>query len=134
MILTGFQALNKLLGQQVYTTQDQLGGPHIMVPNGVTHELVSNDQSGVEAILRWLSFVPCTTTSDPRHLLAGARVGGEWLPGFCDDGTFHEYMEGWGKTVVVGRGRVGGLPVGIIAVETRSVQRHIPADPADLKS
>ena len=49
MILTGFQALNKLLGQQVYTTQDQLGGPHIMVPNGVTHELVSNDQSGVEA-------------------------------------------------------------------------------------
>ena len=112
MILTGFQALNKLLGQQVYTTQDQLGGPHIMVPNGVTHELVSNDQSGVEAILRWLSFVPCTTTSiprvmqsrdpisrevgfapskepyDPRHLLTGARVGGEWLPGFCDDGTF----------------------------------------------
>jgi acetyl-CoA carboxylase/biotin carboxylase 1 len=158
MILTGFQALNKLLGQQVYTTQDQLGGPHIMVPNGVTHELVSNDQSGVEAILRWLSFVPATTSSiprvmasrdpisrevgfaptkepyDPRHLLAGARVGGEWLPGFCDDGTFHEYMEGWGKTVVVGRGRVGGLPVGIIAVETRSVQRHIPADPADMKS
>jgi acetyl-CoA carboxylase/biotin carboxylase 1 len=158
MILTGFQALNKLLGQQVYTTQDQLGGPHIMVPNGVTHELVGNDQSGVEAILRWLAFIPCTTTSiprvmksldpisrevgfapskepyDPRHLLAGARVGGEWLPGFCDDGTFHEYMEGWGKTVVVGRGRVGGLPVGIIAVETRSVQRHIPADPADLKS
>ena len=36
--------------------------------------------------------------------------------------------------MVVGRGRVGGLPVGIIAVETRSVQRHIPADPADLKS
>jgi acetyl-CoA carboxylase/biotin carboxylase 1 len=158
MILTGFQALNKLLGQQVYTTQDQLGGPHIMVPNGVTHELVGNDQSGVEAILRWLSFIPCTTSSiqrvmqskdpisrevgfapskepyDPRHLFTGARVSGEWLPGFCDDGTFHEYMEGWGKTVVVGRGRVGGLPVGIIAVETRSVQRHIPADPADMKS
>merc|ERR1719480_165750 len=55
MILTGYQALNKLLGQQVYTTQDQLGGPHIMVPNGVTHELVHNDSEGVEAILRWLS-------------------------------------------------------------------------------
>merc|ERR1719201_2629017 len=158
MILTGYLALNKLLGQQVYTTQDQLGGPNIMVPNGVTHELVGNDQSGVDSILRWLAFIPCTTTSiprvmksrdpisrevgfvpskepyDPRHLLTGARVGGEWLPGFCDDGTFHEYMEGWGKTVVVGRGRVGGLPVGIIAVETRSVQRHIPADPADMKS
>merc|ERR1719502_958442 len=58
MILTGYQALNKLLGQQVYTTQDQLGGPHIMAPNGVTHELVNNDQSGVDSILRWMSFVP----------------------------------------------------------------------------
>jgi len=155
MILTGYQALNKLLGQQVYTTQDQLGGPHIMVPNGVTHELVRNDRAGVEAILKWLSFVPKDTASlpplispidpltrqikffppsapyDPRHMLAGVRVDGEWQGGFCDEGSFHEYMEGWGKTVVVGRGRVGGLPIGIIAVETRAVERHIPADPAN---
>jgi acetyl-CoA carboxylase/biotin carboxylase 1 len=158
MILTGFDALNKLLGQQVYTTQDQLGGPHIMVPNGVTHELVGNDQSGVDSILGWLSFVPKDVNSappllatndpvtrevafmptktpyDPRHMLAGARVDGEFLPGFCDEGTFKEYMEGWGKTVVVGRGRVGGLPVGIIAVETRSTERLIPADPASRES
>jgi len=158
MILTGFQALNKLLGQQVYTTQDQLGGPHIMVPNGVTHELVANDQDGVEAILHWLTYVPETVWSiprvlpttdpvtrkvrfmpskspyDPRHMLAGAKVGGEWQGGFCDEGSFKEYMEGWGKTVVVGRGRVGGLPIGIVAVETRAVTRHIPADPADMNS
>merc|ERR1712190_174578 len=37
-------------------------------------------------------------------------------------------------TVIVGRGRLGGLPVGIVAVETRSVERHIPADPADSTS
>merc|ERR1740121_3157330 len=158
MILTGFQALNKLLGQQVYTTQDQLGGPHIMVPNGVTHQLVHNDQDGVEAILHWLSFVPENVVAlppmvpptdtlarkvqfmpsaspyDPRHMLAGVKVNGEWQGGFCDEGSFQEYMEGWGKTVVTGRGRLGGLPVGIVAVETRSVERHIPADPADIKS
>merc|ERR1712048_986036 len=158
MILTGYQALNSVLGQQVYTSQDQLGGPHIMVPNGVTHELVRNDQDGVEAILRWLAFVPDRVTSvppilsamdpidreiqfmptkspyDPRHMLAGVKIAGEFQPGFCDEGSFHEYMEGWGKTVVVGRGRVGGLPVGIVAVETRSVVRHIPADPADSTS
>jgi len=158
MILTGYEALNKLLGQQVYTTQDQLGGPHIMVPNGVTHELVRNDQDGVEAILRWLAFVPDRVTSvppivsaadpiereiqfmptkspyDPRHMLAGVKIAGEFHRGFCDEGSFHEYMEGWGKTVVVGRGRLGGLPVGIVAVETRSVVRHIPADPADSTS
>lgn len=158
IILTGYQALNKLLGQQVYTTQDQLGGPHIMVPNGVTHQLVQNDQDGVEAILHWLSYVPANiatlprflapadsierkvqfmptkTPYDPRHMLAGVRVDGEWQGGFCDEGSFQEYMDGWGKTVVIGRGRLGGLPVGIVAVETRAVMRHIPADPADLKS
>jgi hypothetical protein len=34
---TGYSALNKLLGREVYTSQDQLGGPQIMAPNGVSH-------------------------------------------------------------------------------------------------
>jgi len=34
MILTGYSALNKLLGKNVYSSQDQLGGPQVMVPNG----------------------------------------------------------------------------------------------------
>merc|ERR1719203_2499628 len=58
IILTGFSALNKLLGREVYNSQDQLGGPQIMVPNGVTHEMVQDDQEGVASILQWLSFVP----------------------------------------------------------------------------
>jgi acetyl-CoA carboxylase/biotin carboxylase 1 len=44
MILTGYSALNKLLGKEVYTSQDQLGGPQVMYPNGVTHEVVQNDK------------------------------------------------------------------------------------------
>jgi acetyl-CoA carboxylase/biotin carboxylase 1 len=158
MILTGADMLNKVLGQQVYTSLDQLGGPHIMVPNGVTHELVQNDQDGVEAILRWLSYVPeCVnaippvissrdpvsrkvqftptkTPYDPRHMLGGVKVDGEWQGGFCDEGSFHEYLAGWGKSVVIGRGRLGGLPIGIVSVETRSVERHIPADPQEPSS
>merc|ERR1719235_1755739 len=67
-------------------------------------------------------------------MLAGKTEDGAWLSGFCDQGSFHEYMAGWGKTVVVGRGRLGGMPIGIVAVETRSVERHIPADPADATS
>merc|ERR1719401_2831170 len=39
MLLTGFSALNKLLGNEVYTSQDQLGGPQVMYPNGVSHQL-----------------------------------------------------------------------------------------------
>jgi len=154
MLLTGYSALNKLLGRQVYTSQDQLGGPQIMVPNGVTHEEVENDQEGVAAILKWLSFVPETvdalpaarqasdpvnrkvawrptpTPYDPRLMLTGTMSE----PGFFDEGSFKEYLAGWGKSVVVGRGRLGGVPMGCVAVETRLVEQVVPADPADVNS
>ena len=62
LLLTGFGALNKLLGKEVYTSQDQLGGPQIMLPNGVAHQLAIDDQDGVEKVLRWLSYVPKTAS------------------------------------------------------------------------
>jgi len=154
MILTGFSALNKLLGKEVYTSQDQLGGPQIMYPNGVSHEIVDNDQEGVKSIIQWLSFVPksvddipsmreCAdpvsrdvefrptpTPYDPRLMLAGTA---DEL-GFFDKGSFKEYLGGWGKSVIVGRGRLGGISMGAIAVETRLVSQVIPADPADPNS
>eukprot|EP00971_Amphidinium_carterae_P040030 785699-Amphidinium_carterae.1 len=74
MILTGFGALNKLLGKTVYTSQDQLGGPQVMVPNGVTHQLVQNDQEGVGAILDWLAYVPKDSCSIPPMIKAADPV------------------------------------------------------------
>eukprot|EP00930_Biecheleria_cincta_P026761 TRINITY_DN18824_c0_g1_i1.p1 TRINITY_DN18824_c0_g1~~TRINITY_DN18824_c0_g1_i1.p1 ORF type:complete len:2162 (-),score=504.14 TRINITY_DN18824_c0_g1_i1:27-6512(-) len=156
MILTGFGALNKLLGKNVYTSQDQLGGPQVMVPNGVTHQLVQNDTEGVGAILDWLSYVPKDSFSsppileptdpvdrdvtfvptkrpyDPRHMIAGTTTpeGGR-LTGFFDAGSFQETLHGWGKSVVTGRAKLGGVPVGVIAVETRNMDRRVPADPAN---
>lgn len=40
----------------------------------------------------------------------------------------------WAQTVVTGRARLGGIPVGVIAVETRTVELTMPADPANLDS
>jgi acetyl-CoA carboxylase/biotin carboxylase 1 len=154
LILTGYSALNKLLGREVYVSQDQLGGPQVMVPNGVTHEEVPDDQAGVASILKWLSFVPKSvgelpasrpsadpvsrdvvwrptrTPYDPRLMLSGTSD----MPGFFDQGSFKEYLSGWGKSVVIGRGRLGGIPMGAIAVETRLVDKVVPADPADPNS
>lgn len=154
MLLTGYGALNKLLGREVYTSQDQLGGPQVMYPNGCTHEVVEDDQQGVQSIIQWLSFVPKTTDAlpavressdpvnrdvewkptptpyDPRLMLSGT----EDAAGFFDKGSWKEYLEGWGKSVVIGRGRLGGIPMGAIAVETRLVERVVPADPADPNS
>ncbi|OLP76680.1 Acetyl-CoA carboxylase, partial [Symbiodinium microadriaticum] len=191
MILTGYSALNKLLGKNVYSSQDQLGGPQIMVPNGVTHQVVRDDQEGMSAILDWLSYVPkdvsclppvCQPAGadpwdrdvefeptqlpyDPRDFLRGViDYEGNRKRGFFDagrdlassegalqsrvkrvsdnngrnqenkfgnQGSWTEYLEGWGKTVIVGRARLGGMPMGVIAVETRSVERLVPADPSN---
>uniref|UniRef100_A0A8C6ZBV2 Acetyl-CoA carboxylase beta n=1 Tax=Nothoprocta perdicaria TaxID=30464 RepID=A0A8C6ZBV2_NOTPE len=158
IILTGVTALNKVLGREVYTSNNQLGGVQIMHNNGVAHVTVPDDFEGVCTILQWLSympkdnhspvpiiaisdpvereidFVPSKVPYDPRWMLAGRphpTLKGTWQSGFFDQGSFLEIMQPWAQTVVVGRARLGGLPVGVIAVETRTVEVTIPADPAN---
>jgi hypothetical protein len=55
----------------------------------------------------------------------------EELLGFFDRGSFDEVMCQWARTVVVGRARLGGIPMGVIAVETRPIELQLPADPAN---
>lgn len=40
-------------------------------------------------------------------------------------------MKPWAQTIVTGRARLGGIPCGVIAVETRTAELHLPADPAN---
>ncbi|PRP78454.1 hypothetical protein PROFUN_13687 [Planoprotostelium fungivorum] len=155
IILTGASALNKVLGRNVYSSNLQLGGTQVMYANGISH-LVAND--AMEAIVQsvnWLSFVPSVNGGplpiidtvdpierniqfvptkspyDPRHMLAGRFTEeDEWISGFFDKGSFMESMGGWARTVVTGRARLGGIPVGVVAVETRTVDLVKPADPA----
>uniref|UniRef100_A0A8C5AZK7 acetyl-CoA carboxylase n=1 Tax=Gadus morhua TaxID=8049 RepID=A0A8C5AZK7_GADMO len=161
IILTGAGALNKVLGREVYTSNNQLGGVQIMHNNGVTHTAVPDDFEGVFTILQWLSYMPKNNTSpapvvaptdpvdreidftptktpyDPRWMLAGRphpTVKGAWQSGFFDHGSFMEVLGSWALTVVVGRARLGGIPLGVIAVETRAVDLTVPADPANLDS
>ncbi|XP_065216768.1 acetyl-CoA carboxylase isoform X5 [Planococcus citri] len=159
IILTGYSALNKLLGREVYASNNQLGGVQIMHNNGVTHKTASRDLDGVYSVLKWLSYMPKDKFSpvpmisavdpierlidftptkipyDPRLMLAG-KLGpnNEWETGFFDKGSWDEIMKPWAQTVVCGRARLGGIPVGVIAVETRTVELNLPADPANLSS
>ncbi|CAL1715333.1 unnamed protein product [Somion occarium] len=157
IILTGAPALNKVLGREVYTSNLQLGGTQIMYKNGVSHLTASSDLEGATHILQWLSYVPeakghplpvleSTDTwdrdigytppkgsYDPRWFIEGKadETSSEWLSGFFDKGSFQETLSGWAQTVVVGRARLGGIPMGAIAVETRTIERVVPADPAN---
>jgi len=159
IILTGAPALNKVLGKEVYTSNLQLGGTQIMYKNGVSHMTANDDFQGVEKIVDWLSFVPdkkgqpvpVSPSADPwdrdiaffppprapydvRHLIAGKQDDEGFLSGLFDKDSFQESLGGWAKTVVVGRARLGGIPMGVIAVETRTVENISPADPANADS
>ncbi|CAE7884607.1 cut6, partial [Symbiodinium sp. KB8] len=210
ILLTGYQALNKLIGAEVYTSNEQLGGPKIMYHNGVTHQVVEDDLHGMAAVLRWLSYVPRskgaslpfspgTASIDPvdrtigfgsgavsdddvvprvrkaqrrhkrqhrraqaardksarrwtkqRKQEAGAAAASSaaaagtaaaasdpeasWTSGFFDRGSWTEALAGWARTVVVGRARLGGIPLGVIIAETRTVAATRPADPATPQS
>jgi len=119
----------------------------------------SDDFAGVCKIVNWLSFVPDKKGNpvpispsvdswdrdityyppqkqayDVRWLIAGREQGDEFESGLFDRGSFEEALGGWARTVVVGRARLGGIPVGVIGVETRSVENVTPADPANPES
>lgn len=160
IILTGVAALNKLLGREVYVNNLQIGGPQVMLANGVSHLVVQDDLEGVYEIIRWLSFVPLTNklpklpiligndsdperpveydpdeNADPRLLFLGfTKEDGQWLGGLMDRGSFRETLSGWAKSVVCGRARLGGIPLAVIVPETRTTETVVPADPANAKS
>ncbi|KAF4119397.1 acetyl-CoA carboxylase / biotin carboxylase 1 [Geosmithia morbida] len=157
IILTGAPALNNLLGREVYTSNLQLGGTQIMYRNGVSHMTAPDDFAGVSRIVEWLSFVPEKRNSplalspfpdewdreiayyppqkqpyDVRWLIAGKdEDDGSYLSGLFDKDSFVETLGGWARTVVTGRARLGGIPMGVIGVEIRSVENITPADPAN---
>lgn len=156
IILTGAPALNNLLGREVYTSNLQLGGTQIMYRNGVTHMTARDDMEGVSRIVEWMSYVPdkrnnpvpisISTDSwdrdvvysppqrqpyDVRWMISGRQEGDDFQPGLFDKDSFVETLGGWARTVVVGRARLGGIPMGVIGVETRAVENTTPADPAN---
>lgn len=131
----------------------------IMYKNGVSHLTAESDLDGALQIVQWLSYVPDRKGKaipifpsgdpwdrpidymppkgpyDPRWFIEGkleeSDAGEQWLSGFFDKGSFQETLGGWAQTVVVGRARLGGIPMGVIAVETRTIERVVPADPAN---
>lgn len=150
------------MGVDVYSTNDQLGGPGIMYSNGVSHLTKQDHLGAVKAAIDWLSYVPSQrrgllpvadirgldvierpidftpvsgTPYDPRMLLAGGEDdSGVFKSGFFDRGSFTEALAGWAKSVVVGRARLGGIPMGVVITENRTAENIKPADPADVKA
>lgn len=59
----------QVLGREVYSSNNQLGGVQIMHNNGVSHRSVTGDLDGIGSILTWLSYVPKVINASPLLLL-----------------------------------------------------------------
>ena len=159
ILLTGYKALNSLMGSDVYSSNLQIGGSKIMYGNGISHQIVRNDLEGVSKMINWLSYIPerygaplslkkmvknetidrdvmvhpddLPSQYDPRDLLRGMKKeNGTFYPGFFDVDSFQETLGGWAKSVITGRATLGGIPIGFIISENRTMDVRIPADPA----
>ena len=147
IILTGCNAMNKLVGSEVYQSNLELGGPEVMHNNGVTHQVVKTEADGVAMILKWLQFCPASRGCPLPRLVCHDTVNRKVLAkasdtrsllhakdGLFDDGSFWESQVNWARSVVVGRARLGGVGCGVIAAETAVTEATTLADPADLDS
>eukprot|EP00834_Sanchytrium_tribonematis_P001027 NODE_22_length_42145_cov_1.310612.p1 type:complete len:2002 gc:universal NODE_22_length_42145_cov_1.310612:25236-19231(-) len=145
ILLTGKDALNKLLQKQVYNSNLQLGGPEIMYQNGISHLLVDSDQEAFDEALKWLQFIPLRQSELPPILLTEDSnrlslvdfssdidkcIFSKNAEGFFDKNSFVETCGGWAKTIISGRARLLGFPVGVISLSQKVGTSFIPADPA----
>ena len=138
IILTGFNALNKIIGKEVYHSNLQIGGPDVMGRNGIAHRVVDTDQEGVETLLRWLKYArpgPRDLTFNSNSNSMDMFVPNAQTPtqalidAFFDPGSFFELMPDWAKTVKTGRAYLNGIPVGVIAANNQMVKKCPPPDP-----
>uniref|UniRef100_A0A914Z132 Acetyl-CoA carboxylase n=1 Tax=Panagrolaimus superbus TaxID=310955 RepID=A0A914Z132_9BILA len=147
IILTGAPALNSLLGKEIYTSNGQLGGTQIMYHNGVTHSVAVSDLQGINKIVRWMTYLPSEGpyfTDDGERLVSTSPSKAQYDPrdildptdggGLFDAGSLDEIMDGWAKTIISARAKLCGQPVGVVAIEPRTISFDIPADPAAAES
>ncbi len=159
-LLTGNRALNKLYNRLVFATNREIGDCSVMLPNGVSQYGAKDERDSIKQLLQWFRYLPRrrgeAAPVKPGVSVEGRDVGKILLgePGkagiildangkvqaydprrvietIFDPGEFREIAEQWGKVVVAGRTRIGGVPVGVITFDPRTQTLVIPADPTD---
>jgi methylmalonyl-CoA decarboxylase subunit alpha len=134
MFITGPDVVATVTGEQV--SHDELGGADAhSTKSGVAAFVCDDEKTCLEEVRYLVSLLPqnnqempptAPSDDDPDRLLADIH---KFVPAnpnqaydmslviseLVDDGEFFEFNEHWAGNVIVGLGRIGGQPVGIIA-------------------
>ena len=134
MFLTGPKVVKTVTGEVV--NEEQLGGAQVHTSkSGVAHFVSENEEEGLMAIRRLLSFLPQNNLEEPPLLECNDPINrledslNEIIPdnpnepydmknvilAIIDNGDFMEVHENFAKNIIVGFARFNGTSVGIIA-------------------
>lgn len=135
IILTGYQAINNVLGTKLYESNIQLGGPMIMETNGITHKVVNTTIEGIEYCKKLLDIIIQKTIPINNSSLINQIIdNNSFINQIIDNNSFIETMESYAKTVITGRARIGGKSFGLIYNINNIVDKYTPCDPGNINS
>jgi len=115
------------------TTLEAMGGAKVHCEqSGVGHFLCATEDEAIEAIRRYLSYLPSNHRENPPAVasaeppetdLAALVPANErqafdmrkFVRGLLDDGSFFEIQARWAREVTVGFGRLDGKVIGVVA-------------------
>lgn len=148
ILLTGYKVLNRLLQQDIYKSNAQIGSFDVLGHNGVSHLEAYDDLHGVEEIFWWVDFyfssrIMQSKNVQPISATDAEEVYREQMPytfndsfnerevleKVLDSGSFKEYQRHWAPNVIVGRGYIHSTAVGIICPEIESRVTSVPCEP-----
>jgi methylmalonyl-CoA decarboxylase subunit alpha len=131
MYLGSARMVEMVTGEQ--TTLEEMGGArmHCSV-SGVGHFLTSDEPTAIEAVQRYLSYLPSNWTAQPPTVDAAPAGAGDlramipdndrqafdmrrYVKALVDEDSFFEIHALWAREVTVGFARLDGKPVGIVA-------------------
>ncbi len=142
-----------VIGENV--TLEEMGGARMHTGvSGCGHVLVGSDEEGLDAAVRYLSFLPSNWETHPPTQSAPAAEPaapasqtplGELIPAdenkqfdmlllldaLVDGGSFMEIHARWARELIVGFARLEGRPVGIVANQPRVKGGVLFGDSAD---
>ncbi|MFZ5436602.1 MAG: acyl-CoA carboxylase subunit beta [Bacillota bacterium] len=153
MFITGPQVIKAVTGEEV--SPEQLGGACThATKSGVAHFRAENEAECLATVRRLLSFLPSNNMEDPPRVKCEDPIDRieerlrdivptdpskpydvrDVIRLVVDDGNFLEVHAGWAQNIVVGFGRLSGMPVGVVANQPRILAGCLDINASDKAS
>ncbi len=150
MFITGPQVIQTVTGETV--TAEALGGAETHLRrSGVAHLVAADDGQALDLVRRLITFLPQNWMEEPPVRVSDDPLGRveralntvipedpnkpynvlDVIQRIVDAGDFFELQKGYADNLIVGLGRIGGRPVGVVANQPRVLAGTLDINASD---